>query len=115
MTVGSFFARARAYFVGLGAGKPWVTPSPGPGERWKIDRVCIRSRDSYFESDNQYEFQVTDTTTGDVVMTFWRSEYEGRSGSSDSGCKRVEVSEDGRTIIAYHEDGEVERHPLPVD
>ena len=84
-----------------------------PKDRWRVDYVCIRSRDSYLESDNQYEFRVTDTVTGDVVMTFGRDEYENSSGSTDSGAKSVTISNDGKYVDVEDEDGTTERHALP--
>jgi hypothetical protein len=85
---------------------------PGPA-RWRVDRVRIRSRDSYFESDNEYEFRVTDTSSGKTVLTFWRDEYANDAGSTKDGARTVTIDEDGRSVVVEFEDGRVERHPLP--
>lgn len=85
-----------------------------PKDRWRVDYVCIRSRDSYFESDDQYEFRVVDTATGEVAKTFWRDEYANSEGSTDRGAKRVAISDDGKFIDVENEDGTTERHRLPA-
>ena len=82
-------------------------------DRWRVDYVCVRSRDSYFESDDQYEFRVTDAVTGEVVKTFWRDEYANSGGSTDRGAKHVTISDDGRFVDVEDEDGTTERHRLP--
>ena len=74
-------------------------------EEWEIKQVTIRSRDSYFELDCQYEFQVVHRKTGKVCMTFWRSEYEDDRGSRDSGTRTVKFSADGESVISIDEDG----------
>jgi hypothetical protein len=81
--------------------------------KWKIEKVTLRTRDSYFESDVQYEFRVINKKTGDVFTTFWRSEYSDSRGDVDKGCRSVELSEDGKRVIATNEDGEQEVRELP--
>ena len=82
-------------------------------ERWKVDYVTLHSRDSYFESDCQYEFRVVDTATGEVVYRFWRDEFDNSEGSRDRGAKEVTIAEDGRSVTVLDEDGSSETHPLP--
>jgi hypothetical protein len=90
------------------------TEAPPARERWQVERVELRSRDSYFESDSQYEFRVVDTIGDRTVLTFWRSEYANSAGSKDSGARQVTVDEDGEAVTVEYEDGRVERHPLPA-
>lgn len=83
-------------------------------DRWRVDYVCVRSRDSYFESDDQYEFRVIDTASGEIVKTFWRDEYANSDGSTNRGAKRVVISDDGKFADVENEDGTTERHRLPA-
>lgn len=81
--------------------------------KWKIERVAVRTRDSYFESDVQYEFQVTKRGARKPFVTFYRSEYSDDRGDQNSGCRSVNLSEDGKSVIATHEDGTREIVILP--
>ena len=81
--------------------------------RYKVEHVTLRTRDAYFESDIQYEWRVIDTTTGEVIMTFWEDYYANSEGTDESGVNKVDIDEaNGRVIATYH-DGKVETHPLP--
>ncbi len=84
-------------------------------DRWKIEFVTLRSRDSYLESDCQYEYRVIHRKTGKVFKTFWRDEYQNSQGSHEDGVRNVSFSEDGNTIIALYEDGHKETVTLPPD
>jgi hypothetical protein len=75
--------------------------------------VCIRSRDSYFESDDQFEFRVIDRNSGKTVLSFWRDEFADDAGSKNRGARKVTVDEDGLVVTVRYEDGRVERHDLP--
>lgn len=86
---------------------------PPARDRWRVEYVCIRSRDSYFESDDQYEFRVIDRNNGKTVLSFWRDEFANASGSEDSGARQVTVDEDGLAVTVRYEDGRKERHELP--
>jgi hypothetical protein len=89
------------------------TETPPARDRWRVDLVSLRSGDSYFESDCQYEFRVIDTISGRTVLTFWRDEFANDAGSRDTGAKLVTVDADGLAVVVEFEDGHTERHALP--
>ena len=89
------------------------TDTPPARDRWRIEYARIRSRDSYFESDSQYEFRVIDRNSGKTVLSFWRDEFANASGSEDSGARQVTVDEDGLSVTVRYEDGREERYDLP--
>lgn len=82
-------------------------------KKWKIEKIILTDRASYFEWDVQFEFRVINKRTGKIFKSFWREEYERSGGSQDSGAKSVEFSEDGKHIIVKYEEGKVETHKLP--
>ena len=82
-------------------------------QKWKIERITIRTRDSYFESDVQYEFRVTNKKTGEIFATYSRSEYSDDRGDVDRGCRSVKFSEDCKSIIVIDEDGTEDIKKLP--
>ncbi len=81
--------------------------------KWKIEKVTLRTRDSYFESDVTYEFRVVNNKTKKVFASFHRSEYSDDRGDQNSGCRSVVFSEDGKSVVATNEDGEKEKLELP--
>ena len=83
--------------------------------RWNVRRVTLRSRDSYFESDVTYEFQITDNRSGKQVYGFTRNEYADDRGDNDSGAARVTIADDDASCTVTYEDGRTETYPLPPD
>ncbi len=87
--------------------------APPARDRWRVDRVCLRSRDSFFESDCQYEFRVIDTLSGKTALTFWRDEYANDAGTRNTGARSVTLDAGGTSVVVEFEDAHVERHALP--
>ncbi len=83
--------------------------------RWQVKLVTLRTRDSYFESDVTYEYQVTDSRSGKQVYAFGRSEYEDDRGSRDSGAASVTIADDDASLTVTDEDGSTETYPLPPE
>ncbi len=81
--------------------------------RWQVKLVTLRTRDSYFESDVTYEYQVSYRSNGKQVYAFGRSEYEDDRGSRDSGAASVTIADDDASLTVKFEDGSEETHPLP--
>src|SRR5262245_41729256 len=84
------------------------------GRRWAVQIEVSGETLAYMEQERQYEFRVVDKTTGQIIMSFLRSEVQTPTGSTSSGVRTVEISDDEPGIIASYEDGHVERHALPA-
>ena len=84
------------------------------GRRWAVEPVVIGEAMGYLEHDLQYEFRVVNKATGQVVMSFPRRETRTPDGSVYGGVQSVEVSGDDTAVVVIFEDGQTERHLLPI-
>jgi hypothetical protein len=90
-----------------------VTP---PSIRWRIRRETLYEDRSVGGPDyeSEWEWQIIDTRTGAVVMTFAETlEEPFMAGKNWGGAREVKLSDDGAHVVVTEHDGLVTLKPLP--
>lgn len=83
-------------------------------EKWTIEILRTKDKQTYFESDISYEYRIVNTQTKEVVKVFYRDEYDNSNGNFITGVLDICFSEDKKFVVATYQDGKTEIFELPI-